>query len=113
MIPDYDESSVRPQNTSSAGPTLAVDDAVLDLSNMEKRMLAQLAQEGGPLWKVRKYFVDYGAGLRQALASANLDDPVTLKAARKVQSNLQSCVWLVGVLDNCFTPEEELEPQDD
>lgn len=95
-------------------PTLDVPSPELELSNMERQMLIQLAQEGGPLGKVLRYFHDYGAGLRQALAGADLDAPETLKAAKQVQARMQAVAWLLDIFDQqVLTLAPEMENEDE
>lgn len=94
-------------------PSLDVASPELELSNTEKRMLMGLAQEGGPLWKVLRYFHDYGAGLRQAMANADLEDADQLKQAKKVQAKLQGAAWVLDEFQSALTLNPEEEKKDD
>ena len=89
--------------------SLDVASPVLELSNTEKQMLIQLAAPSGPLGKVLRYFHDYGAGLRQALANADLDDPEVLKTARKIQATMQACGWVLDTFQPALTLNAEEE----
>ncbi len=79
----------------------------LKLSNTEKQMLIRLAADSGPLGKGLRYVHDYGSGLRQSLANADLDDPDVLKSARKVQATMQACGWVLELFQIVLTSEDE------
>lgn len=105
-----------PNTLGTTGVALAsLDVAVpeLKLSNTEKQMLIQLAADSGPLGKVLRYVHDYGSGLRQSLANADLDDPEVIKSARKVQATMQACGWVLELFQLVLTledSEEEVSP---
>lgn len=89
--------------TAQALLSLDVPAPTLELSNTEKQMLINLAHEAGPLGKVLRYFHDYGGALRQSLANADLDDPETMKTARKVQATMNACGWVLDQFQSVLT----------
>lgn len=93
--------------------TLVDPDMDLSLSNNERRLLHQLAEPGGPLWKILLGMVRYGDGLKDSLASADLDDPAELKAVRKVQATLAATQWTIETFEQGLSLDEEKETKAD
>jgi hypothetical protein len=79
------------------------------LSNTERAILRGLAEPGGALWKIMRSMVDYGEGLKQALMSADFDNPAQQAAIRKVQATYLATVWLQETLEAALT--DVVEPE--
>lgn len=84
------------------------------LSNTERAMLRGLAEPGGPLWKIVRSMVDYGDGLKQALVTADFDNPGEQAAIRKVQATYLAIIWVQNTLEAALTDvvEPELKEED-
>lgn len=80
------------------------------LSNTERRILRDLAQEGGPLGKIIQSMVDYGSGLREALVMVDLTDEAQVRGAMKTQATVQACQWVLDTFAaNLADDEEEMQ----
>lgn len=76
---------------------------VTNLSNTDRALLRSMAETGGPLWKILRAMLDYGAALRENLIMVDLDDESQRKAARKVQSTIQAVEWVRETFELAMT----------
>ena len=85
------------------------------LSNTERAMLREMAQPGGPLWKVFRSMVDFGEGLSQSLIGSDLLDPQQVNAARKTQATIIAVAWVMETFEQALTdqPVSQEEKQDE
>lgn len=83
------------------------------LSNTERAMLRGLAEPGAPLWKIMRSMVDYGEGLKQALVTADFDDPAQQAAIRKVQAAYVAVQWVQSTFEAALTDVPEAPKQEE
>lgn len=86
---------------------------VPDLGNTEKEILRGLAEPGGPLWKIMRRMRAYGEGLKEALATADLDDPAAIRAVKKIQATIAAVAWVEATFESALTPGPEQEEKTD
>lgn len=85
---------------------------VEDLSNTERALLRELAEPGGPLWKIMRRMHDYGEELKQSLVGADFDDPLQLRAMRKVQATITASHWVEQTFASALTDVVEEDKGD-
>lgn len=93
--------------------TEEVDVEAPALSNTERKMIAQLCEEGGPLWRIMSYLYHYGRSLEKSLLNADFKSEEGRLAAIEVQASAQACVWAVGVFEEAMRLEPEERQEDE
>lgn len=84
----------------------------LDLNNTDRRMLATMAEPGGPLWKIIHGMLDYASGLSASLVNADFKTESGREVAFEIQASARAAVWTVNTLTAAMTPLEEETPND-